>query len=117
MVNEIANLAIITDTTNIKISNKDPYEYLPEIQNKYPDVLDTHLIPNNKELWRIDRFNEFLSERRMLIANALNAFLNSYKDEDKEIYKVDDTQELILLPENSVLHLLHLCSVEILDSN
>ncbi len=103
MVNEIANLAIITDTTNIKISNKDPYEYLPEIQNKYPDVLDTHLIPNNKELWRIDRFNEFLSERRMLIANALNAFLNSYKDEDKEIDKVDDTQELILLPESENL--------------
>jgi hypothetical protein len=77
IVNEIANLCFLTKGSNLRISSRDPLSYLTEVQEAFPEALDAQFVPANKSLWTIDRFPEFLAERRRLIAEALNEFMDS----------------------------------------
>ena len=77
MINEIANLAFITDTTNKQISDKEPSVYFPAVNKAYPDALESQLITQDESLWKVDKFESFLEERRKLIARELNVFLDS----------------------------------------
>ncbi len=80
IVNEIANMAIITDITNLKISDQEPSVYLPRIVSHYPTALSSQFVPADADLWKSENFELFLKRRRILIADALNLFLDSYKD-------------------------------------
>ena len=40
-------------------------------------VLESHWIPMDSELWKLDNYPEFLAERRRLLAAAANRFLDS----------------------------------------
>ena len=103
IINEIANMAIITDITNIKISDKEPADYLPNIIKNYPMALTSQFVPNNEEMWRNENFEAFLKSRRISIADAMNSFLESYReaplDHDQEI----STATLAHAPESEIL--------------
>jgi len=76
-INDIANITFIGKVSNIKISNKDPEKYLPEILEKCgEDMLKKHCIPLDKDLWKLDRYEDFLTARRKLIINMFNDYLN-----------------------------------------
>lgn len=98
-VNEIANRAFITRDANFDISNKNTWEYLEEIDQKYPDALHQQLIPTDRNLWRIERYDEFLAQRRKLIADATNKFLNDLKGK-VEMKEVPDYTKIIQGGEN-----------------
>ncbi len=74
-VNAVANFCFLTKETNLKISNRRPEEYFPEIERNHPGALTSQWIPIDPELWRIDRYLDFLEARKILLANAANAFL------------------------------------------
>jgi len=76
-VNAIANFTFQTQETNLWISKRAPEEYFEEVENNHPGALVSHWIPIDKELWKPDRYLDFLTERRKLIANAANEFLES----------------------------------------
>ena len=76
-VNAIANFTFQTQETNLWISKRAPEEYFEEVENNHPGALVSHWIPMDKELWKPDRYLDFLTERRKLIANAANEFLES----------------------------------------
>jgi hypothetical protein len=76
-VNAVANFMFLTQGTNLAVSDRDPYEYLPHYEAKYPGVLKSQWIPTDPALWRYDRYLDFLEERRRLLADASNRFLNS----------------------------------------
>lgn len=76
-VNQIANFAFLTQETNLKISNKDPAIYLDRYANEHPSVLESHWIPMDPALWKLENYPAFLDERRKLLAAAANRFLNS----------------------------------------
>ena len=76
-VNALANFTFLTQDTNLVVSNQDPAEYLQEIEATHPGVLETHWIPMDRRLWRIENYPEFLSARRELLAAAANGFLDS----------------------------------------
>ncbi|GAB4327223.1 MAG: DUF262 domain-containing protein [Dehalococcoidia bacterium] len=76
-VNEIANIVFLTAGSNKVIGNRPPSEYLPEQEAKFPGILDEQSIPKNAELWKLDRFEEFLAARRDLLARAINEFMDS----------------------------------------
>lgn len=67
----IANLTIITAKSNKEISKKEP-QYLVEIDD---DLKRQHFIPKDKELYKVDKYLEFIEKRQELIAEALNNFL------------------------------------------
>lgn len=71
-VNEIANRAFLTGTSNLELGSRRPAEYLPEIEAKYPGALQKQFVPLDPALWEVERYTEFLHRRRQLIATAFN---------------------------------------------
>lgn len=81
VVNDIANLAFIGGKTNRKISNKEPAKYLPEIIAKQGEAtLTAQCIPTGDGLLTLEGFPDFLVERRKLIADRLNRFLDDARN-------------------------------------
>lgn len=74
-VNAVANYCFLTKDTNLKISDRLPEEYFPEIEAKHPGALRSQWIPDDPELWRVENFREFLEARKRLLADATNRFL------------------------------------------
>ena len=76
-INALANFTFITQDANLKISGREPEEYLEEIETRQPGAVASHWIPIDRDLWRIENYPEFLAARRELLAVAANEFLNS----------------------------------------
>jgi hypothetical protein len=77
-INEIANLAFIGGRTNRKISARAPSDYLPRIISKQGDaVLSAQCVPLDPKLWEIDRYPDFLAERRKLLASRVNEYVGA----------------------------------------
>ena len=72
IVNEIANRAFLTGTSNIGLGNTEPSRYMPDVARKYPGALEKQFVPTDPALWELDRFEDFLAARRALIAQAIN---------------------------------------------
>lgn len=102
IVNEIANRAYLTADTNLAISNKPPEEYLPIIEESYPGALAKQFIPMQPELWKVERFPEFLEARRHLIATKYNEYLQSLITKPVKV-KGKPISEIIGLGESNTL--------------
>ena len=77
IVNALANYAFLTKETNLEISNRCPQEYIPVYKTRCPGAVETHWMPDNPELYKLDNYEKFLEERRILLANAANELLES----------------------------------------
>lgn len=64
--NQLANCMLLTAAENGGGGKSDtmPDEWFKNIDKDY---LDRHLIPDAPELWKLDRFEDFISERKKLI--------------------------------------------------
>ncbi|MEI6778847.1 MAG: DUF262 domain-containing protein [Chloroflexales bacterium] len=76
-VNALGNFCFLTQQTNLQISDRLPEEYFPEVEAKYPGALASQWIPLDPELWKMERYRDFLAARRELLAQAANTFLDS----------------------------------------
>jgi len=75
LINEIVNRVPLTKKSNMEIFTKEPREYFPVLEKKYPGNLERFFIPMNKKLWKVKNFEEFLEKRRELIAEGINDFM------------------------------------------
>ncbi len=89
-VNALANYTFLTKDTNIAISASQPKDYFPEYMAKTPGAMETHWIPMDPELRNVDRYLDFLGERRKLLAKSANAFLSDLLHGSVEERKVQD---------------------------
>lgn len=89
-VNALANYTFLTKDTNIAISASQPKDYFPEYIAKTPGAMETHWIPMDPELRNVDRYLDFLGERRKLLAKSANAFLSDLLHGSVEERKVQD---------------------------
>ena len=64
--NQLANCMLLTREENGPGGKSD---ILPEVwfSDKKEEYLDMHLIPKNKDLWKIENFEDFIEERKKLI--------------------------------------------------
>jgi len=76
-VNAIANFTFLTQETNLLVSDRNPEEYLEEFVAKQPGAVESHWIPMDRELWKVENYLDFLSARRALLAKVSNNFLDS----------------------------------------
>ena len=90
-VNALANFTFLTEETNLKVSNRDPAEYIEEYVTKQLGSIESHWIPMDPQLWNIENYLDFLEARRKLLAQASNDFLNSLR-----MGTVPDTEPLPL---------------------
>ena len=74
-VNALANFTFLTQETNLKVSNRDPAEYIQKFVAHQPQAIESHWIPMDPELWRIENYRHFLQARRELLARTANQFL------------------------------------------
>ncbi|MDQ3606046.1 MAG: DUF262 domain-containing protein [Gemmatimonadota bacterium] len=75
-VNALANFTFLTQGTNLEVTARDPAEYLPHFAAKHPGALESHWIPMDPELWKVENYPAFLAARRELLAGAANDFLD-----------------------------------------
>ena len=59
----------------LEITDRAPEDYLKEIAEKHPGVLESQWIPMDPELWKVENYRGFLEVRRELLAEAANRFL------------------------------------------
>jgi len=65
---QIANLMLLTAHENGAANKTD---ILPKdwFADKSPEYLELHLIPKNPELWELERFEDFIEERKTLLVS------------------------------------------------
>jgi hypothetical protein len=79
-VNAIANFTFLTRETNEIVTARNPVEYFEEILRRHPGALESHWIPMDRELWKVENYARFLEARRQLLSDAANGFLQSLLD-------------------------------------
>jgi hypothetical protein len=75
-VNAIANFTFLTQETNLLVSKRQPAEYIPAFEKKHKGVVASHWMPMDPALWKVENYRDFLAERRKLLAQAGNDFLD-----------------------------------------
>jgi len=75
-INTFANYVIINKDTNLDFSDEVPVSYIRRLRINRRD-LKQQCIPLNNKLWTVEKYNDFLEERRKLLAKNINLFLNS----------------------------------------
>lgn len=78
-VNAIANFCFLTQNTNLEIGDRPPQEYLAQVQERHPGALESQWIPTDPDLWRVERYLDFLAARRELLAGAAQSFLQELR--------------------------------------
>ena len=70
-INQIGNLMLLTAQENGAggKGDKTPEEWFLDKNDEY---LERHLIPKDKELWKIENFERFIEERKKLILDKFN---------------------------------------------
>ena len=66
-ISGLGNITLINKELNAEIGSASPEEYL----DKYVRSIDKHFIPDNRELWALDKFEEFKEERVKRLYEAL----------------------------------------------
>jgi hypothetical protein len=75
-IDDIANLAFIAGATNQSISAKAPKDYLYDVLKKSGEkALENQCVPTDSELWVPSRYEDFLAERRKMIASRMMEFI------------------------------------------
>ena len=77
--NNIGNIAFQTRETNRLIGSRPPMEYMTEVAERWPGTLESQWVPTDPELWRVENYGRFLEQRRLLLANAANGFLDTLR--------------------------------------
>lgn len=78
VVNQVANLAFLSQRANAKIAASSPANYLADIDRAR---LQAQYVPTDPMLWAPERYEDFVRERRVLLASAINSLLASLTDE------------------------------------
>lgn len=74
-INDLANLAFISEAANKRISARPPALYFKELAD---DELARHFIPLDESLRSSGSYLQFVKARRAALAAAINAFLDSW---------------------------------------
>jgi hypothetical protein len=102
IVNEIANRVFLTEQSAGNVGLVAPADYLERVERNYPGALAKQFVPTDSTLWEADRFEDFLTARRKLIAAAINERMGDLLV-DLEPPKAQTLAEMIALGESSVL--------------
>lgn len=103
LAQEMTNRAILTSSENRSKSSKFAEIYLAEVKDKFPNALKMQCIPEKEDLWKIENYKLFLKERREMLAEKLNYFLNNISIIKENIKSEIDIEELIEEGESGIL--------------
>ncbi|MBA4416475.1 MAG: hypothetical protein C0392_00985 [Syntrophus sp. (in: bacteria)] len=88
LAQELTNRAILTQVANRTKSDTNAADYLAAVKSKFPKALDLQCIPQEESLWQIENYEQFLEERRKILADHLNAFLENITATEESVAPV-----------------------------
>ena len=106
IINEIANICFLSSKANKSKSNNSTAKFLKECKEKNPNALIKQCIPENEELWELENFELFIKNRRTLIVEAIENFINNLNQssdnskELEEVISIDQIMEEIISNED-----------------
>lgn len=100
IVSQIANR--VTLKTDHPYNNLPPSKYLAKIDAAFPGAINRYFIPIEPQLWRMERFEDFLAARRETIARKINEFMKALVSKQLVMHK-RPLGELIQLGESATL--------------
>lgn len=77
-VDVLANIAVIGPTINIRISAKDPMDYIERYSITPAKLEEQHINPDIRQM-SVERYDEWVSDRAVMLADAGNAFLSNLR--------------------------------------
>lgn len=83
LAQELTNRAILTQFANREKSDDEAYNYLSAVKKSFPKALTLQCIPEDEELWRLNRYEDFLVARRKTLAAKLNSFLHGITETEE----------------------------------
>ncbi|MEX3314637.1 DUF262 domain-containing protein [Sulfitobacter sp. PS-8MA] len=84
-VNALGNFCFLTKSANLAISDRLPEEYFEKIEAAHPGALRSQWVPEDRQLWRLENFRDFLEARKELLAEAANTCLKSLLHDDADV--------------------------------
>ena len=85
LAQELTNRAVLTQIANRQKSASPAAAYLRSVRENSPDALAKQCIPEDESLWGLDRYEEFLAARRLLLSARLNEYLDGFTTTDDEV--------------------------------
>jgi hypothetical protein len=74
VINTFGNYTLLSASANLKVGAEEPATYMRRV-NVSESELHKQCIPTDRDLWHLGRYDDFLKERRRLLAEAANRFL------------------------------------------
>ena len=87
LAQELTNRAILTQVANRTKSDTHAADYLATVKAKFPKALELQCIPEDPELWKIENYEQFLEERRQMLAKHLNTFFERSRPRRKRSHQ------------------------------
>lgn len=78
-VNAVGNFAFLTGDCNRKLGMRAPTDYFAEVDEAHPGALESQWISADRTIWEVDRYLDYLTDRRQRLAAATNAFLSELR--------------------------------------
>lgn len=72
LIDDIGNLTLLTHRSNLDLSDELPENYLQKVPS---GVLKAHYIPEDRELWKLEKAGEFIKRRKEELKEAVEQFL------------------------------------------
>jgi hypothetical protein len=72
LIDDIGNLTLLTHRSNLELSDELPENYLQRVPL---DILKAHYIPGDRELWKLEKAEEFIKRRKEELKEAVEQFL------------------------------------------
>lgn len=73
-IDDLCNIAFVSERANKSILSSKPSEYLPRIEE---ERLKAQFIPVDRSLWEVERFKDFLQNRRETLAREMNQYISN----------------------------------------
>jgi len=80
LMDDISNIVVVSKETNKRIKSKMPTVYVDELGLSDKD-LEKFIIPLDRSLWDISRYEEFLKKRASMLAEEANSYLGKLLSE------------------------------------
>ncbi len=82
--NLLPNYVFISPTTNRKIGDKEPIQYVQELNISDEDLMK-HLIPPDYDLFKVNKYKEFIEKRAEIIVKATENYLANLENNKNKI--------------------------------
>jgi hypothetical protein len=83
LVNDMANIAFLSERENPHKSDREPKQYLAKIRRLYGDeALTAQYIPLEEDLWEMRNYEQFLRVRRSMLVSAINDLMSCLENRE-----------------------------------